>query len=47
MMLYLIKNRAEICNFPYYSVVAGNPASVVKYYDFKRKEWVKKDRMTI
>lgn len=31
---------------PDYSVVAGNPASVVNYF-FKRKEWVKKDCMTI
>ena len=32
---------------PDYSVVVGNPAVVVKYYDFKRKEWVKKDHTTI
>ncbi len=29
--------------FPSYSIVAGNPAKIIKKYDFDRKEWVKVD----
>lgn len=40
-------NSVVNSHIPDYSVVVGNPAVVVKYYDFKRKEWVKKDHTTI
>ncbi|MBP1618527.1 MAG: dapH [Bacteroidetes bacterium] len=28
-------------NIPAYSVAVGNPASIIKQYDFEKKEWVK------
>ncbi|MCR8556568.1 acyltransferase [Mucilaginibacter sp. BJC16-A38] len=28
-------------NIPTYSIAAGNPAKVIKQYDFEKKEWVK------
>lgn len=31
-------------NIPPYSVVVGNPAQVVKEYDFEKKQWVKKQQ---
>lgn len=30
-------------NVPPYTIVAGNPAKVIKTYDFEKEEWVKND----
>ena len=34
-------------SIPAYSVVVGNPARVVKYYDFEKEQWCSKTQLTI
>jgi acetyltransferase-like isoleucine patch superfamily enzyme len=33
-------NSVVTCSIPPYSVVAGNPAMIVKQYDFAKEKWV-------